>query len=72
MSHHPSPRVWTLEAVRRLGTATNVQAALQRTLGASAFDSAHGEGERLSPTEALRLAPFDESDNSGATSPVTA
>lgn len=41
---------------------------LVRDLGAAAFDTAHGEGVRLSPAEALRFAvrfaPFDEPDNS--------
>jgi hypothetical protein len=34
--------------------------ALVRALGAGPFDSAHGQGEHLSPTAALRLVPFDE------------
>jgi predicted ATPase/DNA-binding CsgD family transcriptional regulator len=38
--------------------------ALAHALGAAAFDSAHGEGERLSPMEALRNAPFNESEGS--------
>jgi hypothetical protein len=37
--------------------------ALVRDLGAAAFDTAHGEGARLSPVEALRFAPFGEPDN---------
>jgi predicted ATPase/DNA-binding CsgD family transcriptional regulator len=42
---------------------------LQRVLGTPAFDRAHSEGKRLSPTEALRLAPFDETDNSSPPRP---
>jgi len=37
---------------------------LVQDLGAAAFDTAHGEGVRLSPAEALRVAPLDEPDNS--------
>lgn len=33
---------------------------LVRVLGAGSFDSAHAQGERLSPTAALRLVPLDE------------
>ena len=36
---------------------------LRQALGPAAFDDAHGEGARLSPTEALRLAPLDEPGN---------
>ncbi len=42
--------------------------SLKQALGATAFDSYHGKGEQLSPTEAVRLAPFDE-DKSGAPRP---
>src|SRR6266508_3581876 len=38
--------------------------ALVRHLGAAAFETAHGEGVRLAPADALRFAPFDEPDNS--------
>ncbi|WP_182909057.1 LuxR C-terminal-related transcriptional regulator [Microbispora sp. H13382] len=34
--------------------------ALVRALGAESFDSAHGQGERLTPAEALRLVPSGE------------
>jgi len=37
---------------------------LVRDLGAAAFDTAHGEGLRLAPTDALPFAPFDEPDTS--------
>jgi len=37
---------------------------LRQDLGAAAFDSAHREGKRLSPAEALRVARFDEPDDS--------
>jgi hypothetical protein len=38
--------------------------ALERELGAAAFDEAHGEGERLTPTQALQLALTDPSHHS--------
>jgi hypothetical protein len=37
---------------------------LMQDLGAAAFNSAHREGEQLSPAEALRPARFDEPDDS--------
>jgi predicted ATPase/DNA-binding CsgD family transcriptional regulator len=37
---------------------------LMRDLGAAAFHAAYGEGQRLLPTEALRLARFDEPEDS--------
>jgi hypothetical protein len=45
----------------------DLRRSLKRVLGAMAFDRSHSEGEQMSPTEALRLAPFDESDNSRPT-----
>jgi len=68
----------TAHSARELATAhmrpvqppdEELRRSLQRALGAYAFDRAHGEGKRLSPTEALRLAPFDESDDSGRPRP---
>jgi len=38
--------------------------ALVADLGAAAFETAHGEGVRLAPADALRFAPFDEPDTS--------
>ena len=37
--------------------------SLVRILGAAAFDNAHAEGERLSPTQALQLASHDRRPN---------
>src|SRR6266487_519478 len=38
--------------------------SLVRTLGTAAFDTAHREGEHLSPTQALRFASSDQPDSS--------
>jgi hypothetical protein len=38
--------------------------SLVRTLGAAAFDTAHREGESLSPTQALQFASSDQPDSS--------
>jgi hypothetical protein len=41
--------------------------SLVRVLGPEAFDTAYGEGERLSPAQALRFASSDQRDTSRPT-----